>query len=89
MKTALVVLFIIIGAILVSAPLVCTVILQLTGQNAHLGEGVQVACWIPGGVLLAFGIITSFFLSIARALARTVTNGVADRDVILLLRTEA
>ena len=61
MKTALVVLFIIIGAILVSAPLVCTVILQLTGQDGQLGEGVQVACWIPGGVLLAVGIITSFF----------------------------
>jgi hypothetical protein len=61
MKTAIVVLFILIGATLVSAPLICTVILQLTGQNAHLSEGVQLACWIPGGVLLGVGIITSFF----------------------------
>ena len=65
MKTVVSLTLIVLGTTLLALPLFLTFILQALGgstgfASGHFTEGQQVACWVPGGIMLILGILSAF-----------------------------
>ena len=75
MKTAVSLTLIVLGTMLVAMPLFLSFLLHAFSAFSVHGEfdrkvfdvGQQVACWVPGGLMLLIGIVSALFSRRAEA----------------------
>lgn len=60
MSVAVCLALIIIGAIMLLAPIGMSFILQMLGRTPRFSQDEQITCWVVGGIFCFLGVIGSF-----------------------------